>query len=578
MSENEQQDAPDTPEFDRWLADFFASYYRHRPVNATFIGVHDYDACLPDLSASGIDETLSGMQSLLSRAAELPAEPLSAAQRIDKRLCEGFLQIQCSEYEQDYFVRGNPALYTGEAIFGVLAMFLADFAPLSGRVAAAAERLNAIPELLRQARENVRQAPAEWIKLAMAECGGALAFLDHGALLAAGNHVTGDYRNGAGRAKKAFAEYRTDLKEMLERSVIDRYGCGEAALSLYLREAHCLNSDSDEIVRYAEQQLCEASRYLDEHCADFAAATRAEVLSGLQNSHPAIDRYYGRYQEIWDDIRRIAEEKELLTWPEFPVRYIPQPDWARAAAPYLYFLFYRSPAAFGGPRTHHYLVTPIDRDMPQEQQRSLLRANNDSAIRLNHVVHHGGIGHHVQNWHAFRAASRVGQIAAVDCASRTAMHCGGTMAEGWACYATDLISEMGGLSDREKFAEYQARTRMSARAIVDIRLHQGRLSFDEAVAIYVKNAGMSPNSAIYETTRNSMYPGSAVIYLTGCDAIHDLRRQMRALQRDRFSLCRFHDKFLSYGSIPVTLIAEAMLDEEKRAGQQPVPGSNRPAP
>ncbi len=45
--------ATDTPEFDRWLDDFFASYYRHRPVNATFIGVHDYDANLPDYSETG---------------------------------------------------------------------------------------------------------------------------------------------------------------------------------------------------------------------------------------------------------------------------------------------------------------------------------------------------------------------------------------------------------------------------------------------------------------------------------------------------------------------------------------------
>ena len=69
----------------------------------------------------------------------------------------------------------------------------------------------------------------------------------------------------------------------------------------------------------------------------------------------------------------------------------------------------------------------------------LLQATNDSVIKLNHVIHHGSIGHHVQNWHAFRSASRIGQVAAVDCASRIAMFCGGTMAEGWACYATDLM-------------------------------------------------------------------------------------------------------------------------------------------
>jgi hypothetical protein len=36
-----------TPAFSAWLDHFFASYFRHRPVNATFVGVHAYDDRLP---------------------------------------------------------------------------------------------------------------------------------------------------------------------------------------------------------------------------------------------------------------------------------------------------------------------------------------------------------------------------------------------------------------------------------------------------------------------------------------------------------------------------------------------------
>ena len=142
--------ATDTPEFECWLDDFFCSYYRHRPVNATFIGVHDYDASLPDYSETGLADTLADMQSMLHQLRQLPPEPLSRAQRIDRQLCEGHLRIQCWEYEQDHVVRSNPGLYVGEAIFGVLALFLTDYAPLFDRVAAAAQRLSAIPDLLRQ--------------------------------------------------------------------------------------------------------------------------------------------------------------------------------------------------------------------------------------------------------------------------------------------------------------------------------------------------------------------------------------------------------------------------------------------
>jgi uncharacterized protein (DUF885 family) len=242
---------------------------------------------------------------------------------------------------------------------------------------------------------------------------------------------------------------------------------------------------------------------------------------------------------------------------------VPRPTWSREAAPYLYFLFYRSPAAYNRPPVHDYLVTPIDLSLPAEEQEKLLRANNDSAIKLNHVVHHGSIGHHVQNWYAFRAASRMGRVAAVDCASRIAMFCGGTMAEGWAVYATDLMGEVGFLTPLELYAEHQGRRRMSARAIVDVRLHQGRFTLDEAAAFYEQQAGMSPVAARGEAVKNSMFPGAAMMYLIGTDRIKDLRQEMERRWGNQFSLRRFHDQFLSYGSIPVALIAEEMEKETK---------------
>ena len=196
--------------------------------------------------------------------------------------------------------------------------------------------------------------------------------------------------------------------------------------------------------------------------------------------------------------------------------------------------------------------------MPPGQQHELLRANNDSVIKLNHVIHHGGIGHHVQNWNAFRCGSRVGRVAAVDCASRIAMFCGGTMAEGWACYATDLMGEFGALTPLEQYAQHQSRVRMCARAIVDVRLHEGRYTLRQAAEYYEQEAGFSPVAARSEAVKNSMFPGAALMYLIGTDGIHELRSEMESLQRERFSLRRFHDEFLSYGSIPVTVVSGAI--------------------
>ena len=268
----------------------------------------------------------------------------------------------------------------------------------------------------------------------------------------------------------------------------------------------------------------------------------------LSDEHPTVEHYYDRYQEIWDACRAAVEENQFLTWPEYPIRYVPQPRWARKAAPYLYFLFYRSPATFDEVPIVDYLVTPIEPDMPRDEQERLLRANNDSVIKLNHVVHHGGPGHHVQNYNAFRSPSRIGQMAAVDCASRIAMFCGGTMAEGWACYMTEVMEEVGFLTPLERLSEAHTRIRMAGRAIVDVRLHTGEFTFDQAARFYVDRIGMSSGAAESEACKNSMFPGTALMYLIGTEQI--IRKQPKLNWR------QFHDHSISYGSIPLSLALE----------------------
>ena len=173
----------ETPQnrFSRWLDRFLDSYYRHRPVNATYIGVHDYDHRLPDLSESGVDACVSEMTQLQKDLAALPPEPLSEAQNIDRRLAAGFLEIQQWEFQSNHFHRGNPSFYAAEAIFGVLSLFRRPFAPFDDRLKSATERMNGIDAPAPgQARENIDTAPSAWTERAIRECDGALAFLETG--------------------------------------------------------------------------------------------------------------------------------------------------------------------------------------------------------------------------------------------------------------------------------------------------------------------------------------------------------------------------------------------------------------
>jgi hypothetical protein len=554
------------PAFRTWLDDFFSSYYRHRPVNGTFIGVHEHDGRLPDFSPAGEQSVITEMNDLLERLRSLPEEPLDETESFDRRLAEGFLGIQLWEYGSRHFHRGNPSVYTGEAVFGLMSLFFRPFAPLAERLESAISRLSAVPAFLEQGRKNLAEAPCAWTHRAVRECEGALSFLRDGIdrLMDELEIDAPLLRESADESASAFIDFGRYLEEELLQRPAYYYSCGEDAFDLLLRKGHFLEEDAASIEKRAWAWLEDNEAYLNEHAGDFGARDWKSALSRLADLHPSVDRYYASYREVWSSCRAVVEEHKLLTWPEYPIHYVPQPLWARKAAPHLYFLFYRAPAAYDNIAVHDYLVTPIEPDMAAAEQERLLRANNDGVIKLNHVVHHSGPGHHVQNWHAYRAASRIGQMAAVDCASRIAMFCGGSMAEGWACYATDLMEEFGFLTPLEQFAEHHTRLRMAGRAIVDVRLHHGEFTLEEASAFYRERIGMSPTAAEGEAVKNSMFPGTALMYLMGTELIHELRRDLAKRQGSEFDLKRFHDRFLSYGSLPVPLIADSMRKESAR--------------
>ncbi|MGH2346808.1 MAG: DUF885 family protein, partial [Chloroflexota bacterium] len=507
------------PRFTAWLDDVLTLYFRREPVSATFIGRHEHDSRLPDLSEQGLDEALIETREQLRRLAELPEEQLTEPERLDRDLTQGMLEIRAWEYEGGHMWRGNPSLALGEAVFGVISLLLRPFAPWPQREDAVIARLESVPTLLEATRARIDRAPSAWIARAVRECDGALALFGPGLDRFAADHglAGGHVRQAAVRACTAIAEFQGYLRGELSEGGV--YGCGEEALSLLLRRGHWLTEDADGILAFAEDQARTQLAYLDVHAGDFGARTRQEALGQLRRLHPTVEQYLSRFARIWTESREAALAADLVTWPEYPIRYVQQPAWAREAAANLYFLFYRAPAAFDRLLPVEYLAPPIDLEVPPAERTGRLEATNDSVIKLNHVIHHGGLGHHVQNYYAYRAASRIGQIAGVDCASRIALFCGGTMTEGWACYAAELMAEAGFLTPLEQYAERHSKLRMAVRAIVDIRLHRGEYNLEAAATRYRDQAGMSQGAAMAEAVKNSMFPGTALMYLMGTEQI-----------------------------------------------------------
>jgi hypothetical protein len=556
------------------LTRFFAHYYARRPVQATFTGIHDFDSVLPDWSPNGLEGLVREMRDLRRDLAASglvdDAQVRRFPEEVDLALADGFLEIQLAEHESGHFLQHNPALWTGDAIFSIVALVTREFAPIEVRLVSAAARLHAMPAFLGQARQVLRASPDAWRARALRECAaGARLFGERlprwwSELSATGSvpaslHI--DLDTAAAGAARALADFSEWIERDLPSAPEARVSAGATLLELLVRRGHWCDSPVDQLLEEARAALDTASEELDRRARAVAPGGWIEAQRLIADAHPTREGYLPRFERVWRACRDMAIERELVTWPDAPLRYVEIPAHTRDAAPSLYYLLYRSPAPFDTTPVYEYVVTPIGAELPPDEQERRLRAANDSAITLNHVVHHGALGHHVQNYYATHGRSRIGQIAAVDGASRIGMFSAGTLAEGWACYACDLAEEMGLLTPLDAIAQQHTRVRLLVRAVADLELHSGRRTFDETAALYRDRAMMPAEAAHAEAVKNSMFPGAAVMYWLGTRGLHTLRDACQKRDGSAFTLRAFHDRVLSYGAIPVPLIARLMNGE-----------------
>ena len=457
-----------------------------------------------------------------------------------------------------------PPIYTGAAAFGVLSLLRYPTRPLEERLEHLRERLVAVPLLFEAARANLTEAPAAWIDGALADCRGSLALLTDGIprYLEEQGLEGSSLASLTSTAAAAHKELSSFL-ERLPRSEPAAYACGRDALGMLYREAHSLEETPEEAEVLARARLAEARAKLDDALRACGATDINEAQALLATHHPPLDGYLDRHQEFSTRHQELSERLGLVTWPPFPLRYVATPAWLDTASRHLTIYPYHAPPAFDEVPAVDFLAGVLPVDDAGEAERFLAQ-RNDSVIKLNHVIHHAGIGHHVQNWYAYhRSRSRVGRIAAVDSAGRTVMLCGATMAEGWASYVVGLMDEVGFLDPLERCSLHLSELRAAARTIVDTRLHSMHWTFDEAAAFLEEEASMGPTASRGEVTRLSLQPGIGSAYLLGTEQILRLRATWQAASGpENTDLRAFHDRLLAYGSIPVAMAGRAMFPSE----------------
>jgi len=136
----------------------------------------------------------------------------------------------------------------------------------------------------------------------------------------------------------------------------------------------------------------------------------------------------------------------------------------------------------------------------------------------------------------------------------------GAYAEGWALYSEQLAQEMGFYA-KDPSGElgyiHDALLR-SGRLVTDTGLHALRWSREKAVETLSGIEGDPIPLASQEIERYSVNPGQACSYMVGKITILRLREKARTALGKKFDIRQFHDAVLLAGSMPLTVLENAV--------------------
>jgi len=262
------------------------------------------------------------------------------------------------------------------------------------------------------------------------------------------------------------------------------------------------------------------------------AAARA-----IQENHPSSEQILSVYEKAMGAARAFVRRKQLVTFPaKEELHVVHTPVFRRHEIP---FAAYLSPSPKDPNQVGYYYVTPVTSD-------DLLREHNYVGLE-NTSVHESYPGHHLQ----FSIANCTPAAATLP----RLMNESSVFYEGWALYCEQLMQEQGFLnSQQHRFVMLKDRLWRALRIIIDVKTQTGKLSYDEAADLMVRELHFPREQACGDLNWYSQSPSVPMGYALGWSIINRLREREQKRLGEKFTLCGFHDKLLSAGSIALPLV------------------------
>jgi uncharacterized protein DUF885 len=523
---------------DRLTREYLDLVFERFPTVATAFGRHEHDARLEDLTVEALDDFANRLAELRRRV--VGVEPAGEEEAVDRDALAAAISDALLVEEVERPWRRNPFEAATAVPAAILLLVARDFAPLDRRLADATRRLEAAPAFLANARALLDEpCPALWRQMAIGAAGGGAEFLA-GSLgpLAAGTALAGRVEAAAASAAEALRDFAGWLDgEHASRFPDDApFAIGEAAQARKLREVHCFTTPPAGFVEIGEAQIAEITAALAEQAAKLGSDDWAAKLDELKGHHPDADGLLPAYRRELERLESFVFQEDLATNPEAAARVEATPEFLR---PVMGFAAYLPAGPFDDWQQGYFWVTP-----PPDEAGLRDHAN---AMIPAVAAHEGYPGHHLQ----MTSVNRLPSL------TRRAIR-SSVMIEGWGLYTEQLMHDVGYYDDAARLAQLAMRLLRALRIVLDMQLQAGELTYEAAVAKAISVAKLEESTARSEVARYTMTPTQPFSYLVGCLELERLRAASQARLGDAFRLRRFHDRVLSYGHMPPTLVARAI--------------------
>ena len=530
------------------LSKMAKDYYDWRnenyPVLSSEAGLHTWDNRLTDYSPAKMNERAQHERALLDKVRAMRTDNWPKDQRIDWILFRAQLEGIDFGNRVLKFEHTNPQVYVGECVSGIFSLLKKEYDTPANRARSATARLQQMPAMLKQGLSNLQNPVKLYAQLAIQSARsidslftGSLMTLDVG--LAPNEHeALVKARDEALVAVHSFAD---ELEKRMPK-MVDFAPMGEANYNYYLKHVLLLPLNAAEVEMIGR---IENARYraLEALLPDPKLADPNPARSG--NIPPDQASFLKAYESREQEMIAFLKDHNLVTIPDYlgPFQIRQLPDAFKPTSP---GGFMNPPGVYDKDPTGFYFIPTYD---PQSKNFYIRAAIEDPRPILGHE---GIPGHFMQLSIANHLTDEIRR-----------QHQDGVFVEGWALYGEEMLMRTG-LYPNNSPAQGQI-LRLSryrgARIGVDVNLHTGRWTFEQAVKYFMDAGGLDQEAATGEAAGAASSPHQKITYIVGKWQIMNLLGHYKDKQGDNFRLGQFHDDLVKNGSLPLSIVEWILLDD-----------------